>query len=120
MRKPRESSSRASPTRPARPVGPVTPNEHTLESADMPRIVFAAFFFTLSWSVPLVAQQSAAGWKAHDPDRPKPHVVTPGALGTPPSDAIVLFDGRGLTEWTATDGAAAGWTVRDGYMETAP
>ena len=59
-------------------------------------------------------------WKAHDVERPKPPVITPGASTQAPSDAIVLFDGNGLREWTAGTGGPPGWTVRDGYMETAP
>ena len=48
-------------------------------------------------------------------------MVTPGAsLAQPPSDAVVLFDGSGLSAWLSTDGGTPGWTVRDGYMETAP
>src|SRR6516162_11935604 len=39
-------------------------------------------------------------WKVHDADRPVPPVVTPGAqYGAPPSDAIVLFDGKDLSKW---------------------
>ena len=64
-------------------------------------------------------------WHVHDPDRPQPPVVTPGAvLGAPPSDAIVLFDGKDLSKWGhAGSGADAGkvvdakWAVRDGYFE---
>ncbi|MBM3458362.1 MAG: DUF1080 domain-containing protein [Armatimonadetes bacterium] len=38
-----------------------------------------------------------------------------------PSDATVLFDGKNLAAWVnRRDGAAAGWTVRDGYMEVRP
>lgn len=34
-------------------------------------------------------------WKVHDIDRPRPEVVTPGEKpGDPPSDAIILFDGK--------------------------
>ena len=34
-------------------------------------------------------------WKVHDIDRPAPPVVAPGSvLGAPPSDAIILFDGK--------------------------
>ena len=39
-------------------------------------------------------------WHVHDPARPHPKVVTPGATpGAPPSDAIVLFDGKDLSKW---------------------
>ncbi len=56
-------------------------------------------------------------WSVHDPDRPQPPVVTPGADGASPSDAIVLFDGSDLSAWQHTDGNDATWTLRDGYME---
>ena len=35
-------------------------------------------------------------------------------VGQPPSDAIVLFDGKDLSKWT-TKGKPAGWTVENGY-----
>jgi Domain of Unknown Function (DUF1080) len=49
---------------------------------------------------------------------PVPPVITPGATPTaPPSDAIVLFDGKNLNEWVNTrDKAPAGWTVANGLM----
>ena len=88
----------------------------------MPRVVAVAFLLGLGLTLPLTAPQAQAPrWKAHDVSRPKPRVITPGAsVSQPPSDAVVLFDGSGLREWMAADGGAPGWTVRDGYMETAP
>lgn len=60
-------------------------------------------------------------WKAHDLQRPKPRIVQPGSRpGDPPADAIVLFNGTDLGNWRGADGTAPRWTVRDGYMETAP
>lgn len=50
---------------------------------------------------------------------PEVEVVTPGEPGekafiSAPSDAIVLFDGKDLSEWQNRDGEAAQWTVKDG------
>jgi len=44
--------------------------------------------------------------------------VTPGARdAAPPSDAIVLFDGKGLDQWvSAKDGSPAKWNVAGGLL----
>ena len=47
---------------------------------------------------------------------PVPEKVTPGEDSAPPSDAIVLFDGKDLNEWIGTNGKPAGWKVEDGAM----
>jgi len=63
-------------------------------------------------------------WMVHDESRPAPPVITPGTCGSPetpakaPSDAIVLFDGTGLANWTDGKGGPSKWLVRDGYMES--
>lgn len=59
-------------------------------------------------------------WAIHDMARPAPPVVDPGPAGppaVPPSDAIVLFNGRDLSGWEDGKGGPAGWKVVDGYME---
>lgn len=61
-------------------------------------------------------------WHVHDPDRPYPQEVTPGATpGSPPSDAIVLFDGKDLSQWEQIHRGKATepkWKVLDdGSME---
>lgn len=47
---------------------------------------------------------------------PVPEKVTPGENNAAPSDAIVLFDGKDLNEWTGEKGGAADWIVEDGMM----
>jgi hypothetical protein len=42
---------------------------------------------------------------------PRPKVVDPGPPGGPPSDALVLFDGKDLSQWEG----GRQWIVRDGY-----
>jgi hypothetical protein len=51
---------------------------------------------------------------------PVPPVVTPGVGTAAPSDAIILFDGTNLNEWTNGKGEAAGWTVSDGCITVKP
>ncbi len=52
-----------------------------------------------------------------------PPVVTPGihgnpdAAGLPPSDAIVLFDGKNFKEWETVKGEEVKWKLVDGAME---
>jgi hypothetical protein len=43
---------------------------------------------------------------------PEPPIVTPGENGSPPSDAIVLFDGKDLSAWEPGDT----WKVEDGVL----
>jgi hypothetical protein len=47
----------------------------------------------------------------------EPPVINPGPVGGPPSDALVLFDGKDLSKWKGEHGADAKWKVSDGVME---
>src|SRR5438309_2128496 len=93
-----------------------------------------AFATLVAMGAPLCAQQpaaapqgaerqavpAAAAAKPQDTEvwEPVPKVVTPGANNTaPPSDAIVLFDGKNLDEWvSAQDKAPARWIVGSGVL----
>ena len=59
-------------------------------------------------------------WHVHDSDRPYPTEVVPGSkLGNAPSDAVVLFDGKDLSQWTQEkDGqdVPPKWKVVDGCI----
>ncbi len=61
-------------------------------------------------------------WAIHDMNRPLPALVDPGPAGPPaaaPADAIVLFDGKDLSQWEDGKGGPAGWKVEKGYAEVA-
>jgi len=64
-------------------------------------------------------------YKVHDKERPQPRIVNPGTASTqekagqPPSDAVILFDGKDLSKWVGTDGPAK-WKVEKGCMEVVP
>ena len=45
------------------------------------------------------------------PPKDEPRVIEPGP---PPSDAIVLFDGRDLSRWKGEKGGPAKWEIKDG------
>jgi hypothetical protein len=76
-------------------------------------LVLAAAFLSLA----ALAQNQ---WQIHDLNRPMAPVITPGPAGPPvppPSDAVVLFDGKDLSSWTNAKGEPAKWKVENGYME---
>jgi Domain of Unknown Function (DUF1080) len=54
-------------------------------------------------------------WKVHDDNRPRPTVVTPAKeAGQAPSDAIVLFDGKGFAAFRKKDGGEVDKPVVNG------
>jgi hypothetical protein len=66
-------------------------------------------------------------WKVHDRSRPQARKVVPGLpvpSKQPPSDAIVLFDGKDLSRWNTRgrDGKVTepAWKVENGYCELVP
>lgn len=69
---------------------------------------------------------TAQNWKIHDVNRPQPPVITPGTPSTqdqpgrPPSDAIVVFDGKDLSHWRNAKGQPLRWRSHQGYMEIEP
>jgi hypothetical protein len=75
----------------------------------------------LGWS-----QEAQQQWGPNDRNRPEPPIITPGTEssqampGRPPSDAIVLFNGKDLNNWEEVKGGPAKWTVGKGYFATVP
>jgi hypothetical protein len=74
----------------------------------------------------VVQQQQEPQWVQHDRNAPQPPVITPGEASTqdkagkPPSDAIILFDGKDLAAWDSLKGGPAQWKVEKGYFEVVP
>ncbi len=87
-------------------------------------LLLAAFATLSAAAAPLLAQSApqtqAAAPKHEDTEiyQPVPPVVTPGTPSSaPPSDAIVLFDGKNLDQWvTAQDHSPATWPVANGIL----
>jgi hypothetical protein len=77
-------------------------------------------FTTLLAAASVFAQQPQGAARPEDTEvwEPVPKVVTPGTSNTaPPSDAIVLFDGKNLDEWVSnSDKSPAKWPVADGVL----
>jgi len=70
---------------------------------------------------PIIPDQQ---WHVHDGERPQPRIVAPGNASqlppvAPPSDALVLFDGKNLDAWESVKGGGpAAWKVAgDGTCE---
>jgi hypothetical protein len=80
---------------------------------------FLTFASLIALAATLSAQQPAAP-KHEDTEvyEPVPPIVTPGATNlAPPSDAIVLFDGKNLDQWvSAQDHTPANWVVADDIL----
>jgi uncharacterized cupredoxin-like copper-binding protein len=72
-------------------------------------------------------------YTSHDMQRPRPQVISPAGFsspekaGSPPSDAIILFDGKDLSRWksdprkdTPPGDDKPRWKIENGYMEITP
>ena len=68
-------------------------------------------------SVAFIAALRAAETPKQEPE---PRVVDPGPVGGPPSDAIVLFDGKDFSRFRGERSAEPQWKLEDGVMETTP
>ena len=55
---------------------------------------------------------------APTPKDQAPPVVDPGPPGGPPSDAVVLFDGKDMSKWRGERSDEPKWRLGDGCMET--
>lgn len=92
---------------------------YKLASASLKKIFFlCSSFFILNTAVK--AQNEKASPELTEFYTPVPPIITPGKTDAqPPSDALILFDGKNLDQWRAEGNdttKAAGWNVHDGIV----
>ena len=65
--------------------------------------------------------QTPQGTQPFPSPKKEPPIVTPGKTDNdPPSDAIVLFDGKDLSRWRSVSGGDPKWKISDGHVEVVP
>jgi len=81
---------------------------------------YSIILILLCFAVNLAAQQEFV-WKPEHTEywNNQPPVVTPGEGVKPPSDAIVLFDGKDLSAWQHADKSEARWKIENGCFTVA-
>jgi len=79
-------------------------SRHFSISCFAPLLVLLLLSGATLWGALQVEFKSGIVW-------PEPPVVSPGPVGGPPSDAIVLFDGQDLLQWEGGEN----WILQDGY-----
>jgi hypothetical protein len=85
----------------------------------IPFLSLLACAAAISVAAPVFAQTPKPKPEETEIWEPVPQVVTPGpaCMEAPPSDAIVLFDGKNMDEWvTNSDKTPAKWNVANGVM----
>lgn len=79
-------------------------------------LVFAFSVFTMNAFAQAQPRESIDS-RATEVWSNKPRKITAGAnVGDAPSDAIVLFDGNNLSQWTTATGGEPKWEVKDGVV----
>ena len=85
-------------------------------------IVFICFAVQRLLTAQVADQKASEKWdpKLTEAWEVVPKIITPGNGTSAPSDAIVLFDGTNLNEFTHENGLPATWDVKDGAMTVKP
>lgn len=83
--------------------------------------MYLSCFMALAFATSLSAQDKNNPAALTEVWSPVPKVVTAGqTTNPPPSDAVVLFDGRDISAWQGQDGGAVKWKVADGCVTVEP
>ncbi len=77
---------------------------------------YAICLFLLCFAIKITAQDFK--WKSEYTEswNNEPVAVVPGEGTKPPSDALILFDGKNFSEWVGKDGAEPKWKLENNAM----
>ena len=86
------------------------------------KVIVSLLLVAIAMSVSGFAAIQAVKYAVHDKERQNPPVITPPErIGQPPSDAIILFNGKDTSEWVSEKkgGGEVPWKIdkEKGYME---
>ena len=88
------------------------------KGAQARKMVVCLTLGALCSAMSVYAAKEVKKYAVHDMSRPRPPVVMPAdEPGGPPSDAIILFDGKSTPGLISTKGGEVGWKIENGYME---
>ncbi len=84
------------------------------------KAIFLSTIFCMGGFLALAQEDQTIEPKLTEVWEPVPPIVTPGVGTSPPSDAIVLFDGNDLNAWLGENDKLPEWKVADGAVTVAP
>jgi hypothetical protein len=86
------------------------------------RMATALSILTLASSLGVAMSQTPQELQPFPSPKKEPPIITPGKTDSdPPSDAIVLFDGKDLSKWRSVRGGGeAKWKISGGFVEVVP
>ncbi len=82
--------------------------------------VIVFFFSSLPTWAQITVEQHEVKPEATEIWVPEPVKIDPGDAKTPPSDAIILFNGKDLSAWKSKQGGEAKWNIADGAFTVVP
>ncbi|PHI18516.1 hypothetical protein CEQ90_17540 [Lewinellaceae bacterium SD302] len=83
--------------------------------------MFPALLFVLAYGLNAQQKDIKLPPEATEVWEPQPRIVTSGkTMNTPPSDAIVLFDGKNTDAWSKLNGDAIEWTIEGDALVVKP
>lgn len=81
---------------------------------------FQTLLLLLFFSASMLYAQKLPDPKETEEWEPVPEIILPGEVDQPPSDAIILFDGTDLNEWTGRNEEKAKWDINNNVMTIVP